>query len=264
MSKIGVFDSGVGGLTVLYELQKNMPNESYVYFGDTKRVPYGDKTTEELIGYGKEIVSFLQTKEIDICVVACNTICATALEILKKDFDITFFGVAESGIESVVDRNLEKICVIATSRTIEFNIYEKGIRKLKKDIEILNIATPKFTKIVEGGLANSDIAKDAINEYMQKVKKENFDAIVLGCTHYPFLELDLKREFPNLLLIDPAIKLAENTKKYLKENNLLVSDGIEGNIEFFVTGDVTKFNEVKNKFYEVFQKYETYEHNFES
>ncbi len=258
---IGVFDSGIGGLSVLYELKKNMPNERFIYFGDTKRVPYGDKTPNEIISNSKEIVSFLKSQNIKICVIACNTVCSTALNELEECFDLKFFSVVRSGIKSVRNKNLKTICIVGTNRTIESNVYSQGIKEFNKDSKIFSVPTPKFVGIVENGLTNTEKAKNAVNEYLNYLKKEKLEAVVLGCTHYPFLSDDIQKEFEGVELINPAKQMAEDVKKYLKENNLDSMEVDNQSISFFVTGDENKFDEMKNKYFEEFKPYKCRKHD---
>ncbi len=254
---IGIFDSGVGGLSVLQELQKAMPKENYIYYGDTKNIPYGDKTTEEIIKYSKETVRFLMKFDMKLCIIACNTISIVALEELKKTFDMKFISIVRSGAKSIENRNLKKIAIIGTKKTIEENTYEEEIKKINKNIQVLNIATPKFATIVESGQANTDISNRYVKKYLQHLQEENLDAIILGCTHYPFLKNDIKKIIPNIEIINPAKQCVIDVKKYMNKKKLESSS--IGDIKFYVTGDVDYFDLVKNKYIKDLKKYKTLE-----
>ncbi len=253
---IGVFDSGIGGLSVLYELKKAMPNEKFIYFADTKNVPYGNKSTEEIVKYSKDIVEFLIKLDIKICIIACNTISCIAIDDLKKDFNLKFISIVKSGVKSICEEKLKKLCVIGTKRTIERNIYEEEIKKINSSIEIFSIATPNFVEIVESGLINTKASKKYIDEYLGSLKSEGIDGILLGCTHYPFLKDDIKSEFKKAKIINPAKQCAIDTKKYILKNNLQSTEN--GDIQFYVTGNKNNFDRVKNNYIDEFKNYSTH------
>ncbi len=251
---IGVFDSGVGGISVLYELQKSMPNEKYIFFGDTKNVPYGEKTSEEIIELSKKIVSFLMIYNVKLCVIACNSISSTALNELENSFDVKFISITKSGIKSATNKNFKKVCVIATNKTIQTNVYEEEMKKIQEDLDVYNIPTPELAIIVEKGLINTKISNEYVQKYLGNLKNDNVDALILGCTHYPFLIEEIKLQVGNTEIINPNMQCAVDIKNYLDKNNL--NGNNETDIKFFVTGDVKKFASVKNKYVPNFNNYE--------
>ncbi len=258
---IGIFDSGIGGLTVLYELQKIMPNEKYIFFGDTKNVPYGDKRSQEIIEFSNKIVSFLLTYNVKLCVIACNSIATTALCHLEKKYNVKFISITKSGIKSILKNNLKKVCLIATKKTIETNMYETHMQKIKRNITVINVATPQFALIVENGEVNTSISKKYVYEYLGFLKDENIDAIVLGCTHYPFLIEDIKEIIGDIEIINPSIQCAIDSKNYLCNNNL--NGNNEKEIKIFITGDLNNFTKMKDKYFGEFIAYKPIKHTFE-
>ncbi len=251
---IGVFDSGVGGLSVLYELQKVMPNEKYIFFGDTKNVPYGEKTTEEIIELSKNIVSFLMEYNVKLCVIACNSISSTALSELENCYNVKFISIVKSGAKSIKDKKFKKVGVIATNKTIETNIYEREIKKIQHDIDVVNVATPELALIVEEGLVNTEISNKYIKRYSTVLQNENIDALILGCTHYPFLIEEIKINIEDITIVNPNLQCVLDVKKYLNNNNVKGNNKMD--IKFFVTGDVHNFIDVRNKYIAKFNKYE--------
>lgn len=236
---IGVFDSGVGGLTVLKRLREVLPNEDYIYFGDTKRVPYGDKSQSLIREYANQIINFMKDKNTKIVVVACNTTCAS---INKEDYDVVLFDVLEAGAKSASNSTKnKKVGVIATKRTIESNSYEENIKAIDKEIKIISKACPKFVPIVESGLANSDEADNIAKEYLNELSKSDIDTLILGCTHYPILINSIKKILrPGIMILDPAIMLSREVKEYLKKNNML-NKVHKGHVDYYVSGDKDSF-----------------------
>ncbi|MEG6566875.1 glutamate racemase [Thermoanaerobacterium saccharolyticum] len=238
---IGVFDSGVGGLTVLKKLKELLPNEDYIYFGDTKRVPYGDKPKGEIEMYAKQIINFMNEKSTKIIVIACNTTCAS---IDKNEYNEILFSVLEAGAESAagLTRN-NKVGIIATTRTVESGSYAKTIKLKNKDADIFQKACPGFVPLVEKGLSESDESFKLAEEYLKNLNDEGIDTLVLGCTHYPILLNAIKNAVrEDVLIVDPAIRLSYDVMNYLKENDMLNLTG--GETHYFVSGDAKKFADV--------------------
>ncbi len=252
---IGVFDSGVGGLTVLNELKKMLPNEKFIYFGDTKRVPYGNRSKDEIIEFSREIMNFLKEKDVKVCVIACNTVCSIAYNVLCKEFDMKIFNIVDSCIKELSKIEFDKIGVVATKGTINSKIYENGIKNISKDIEVYNVLAPLFVPIVEEGLVGTKISKNAVEYYLEDIKNKNLDYIVLGCTHYPFLKNDIKEMINNIKFIDPAKYTANDVKSYLEKANKCSIT--KGDIEFYVSGDENHFDKIKNKYIKEFKEYKT-------
>ncbi|ORX24442.1 glutamate racemase [Thermoanaerobacterium sp. PSU-2] len=238
---IGVFDSGVGGLTVLKKLKELLPNEDYIYFGDTKRVPYGDKPKDEIEMYAKQIINFMNEKNTKIIVIACNTTCAS---IDKDEYKENLFSVLEAGAESAADiTKNNKVGVIATTRTVESVSYERSIKLKNGNIDVFQKACPGFVPLVEKGLSESDESFRLAKEYLKNLNDEGIDTLVLGCTHYPILLNAIKNAVrEDVLIIDPAVRLSHDVMNYLKENDMLNLTG--GKTHYFVSGDAKKFADV--------------------
>lgn len=236
---IGVFDSGVGGLTVLKRLVEILPGEDYIYFGDTKRVPYGDRSKEEIKKFAEQIINFMKEKNAKAVVIACNTTCAT---IDKDDYDVVLFDVLKAGaVSSALSTKNKKIGVIATTRTIESKSYDKNIKAVDSSIDVYGIACPDFVPIIEKGLAKSDMAYSSASLYLSGFKDKDIDTLVLGCTHYPIMSEVIKNVAgENIKLIDPAIKLSFDVRDYLTKHNLK-NPGKKGNIQFYVSGNKDNF-----------------------
>ncbi|MCS6958245.1 MAG: glutamate racemase [Aquificaceae bacterium] len=185
--KIGVFDSGVGGLTVLKALTKAYPHVDFVYLGDTARVPYGDKSAQTVIRYSLECAEFLMGEGIDLLVVACNTASSYALDVLKEILTIPVFGVLEPGVKRALQTTKNKrVGVIGTRATINSNSYKKLLET--NGVEVFQKACPLFVPMVEEGILDGDIAKGVVAHYLKDIKDKNIDTLILGCTHYPLLK----------------------------------------------------------------------------
>lgn len=211
-----------GGLTVLSELKKEMPNENYIYFGDTARVPYGSKSKETIIEYSRQIVNFLISKGVKIIVVACGTASSLAFETISKEFDVPIINVITPSAKIIKDKN---IGVIATKATIKSGAWEKEILKHNKNAIISSKSCPLFVPIVEEGLADSKIADDVISLYLDTFKKKKVDSLVLGCTHYPILYSKIDRFFEKKVkLININKACAKEVQKYLSSHKLLNSN----------------------------------------
>ncbi len=247
---IGVFDSGIGGLTVLKEIMEQLPGEDIIYFGDTARIPYGTRSRETVVKYSFQCIKFLLSKDIKSIVIACNTASAIALKEAQESFDIPIIGVIDPGAKaSLAATKNKKIGVIGTSGTINSEAYQKKIREMDKSIEVIGIPCPLFVQIAEEGWADTDIAIMAAKKYLMELKEHNIDTLVLGCTHYPILRYTLAKVMgENVRLINPAYETAKAIKRMLK-NNQLVKDNIESpNYEFYVSDDPEKFRRIGGNF----------------
>jgi glutamate racemase len=243
---IGLFDSGIGGLTVLKEITEQLPGEDIVYFGDTARIPYGTRSKETVIKYVLQSFRFLMTKDIKAIVIACNTASALAMEEAQKEFDIPIIGVIEPGAKAAasITRN-SKIGVIGTEGTINSQSYQRKIRKMLPSAEIIGVACPLFVPIVEEGWENSDIAYMTAKKYLLELKEHNIDSLVLGCTHYPVLRYTIDKVLEGkVTLVNPAYETAKALKVLLKENNLLSSKLDDGIQRFYVSDDPEKFKRI--------------------
>jgi len=221
---IGVFDSGLGGLTVVKQLLKYLPNEKIVYFGDTARVPYGTKSKDAVRRFSVQNAEFLLKFKVKMIVVACNTSSSLALPILKRKFAVPIMGVVEPGAEKAVQMTkTQKIAIIATPATISSDVYQKHIKKTAvKNVICFSKSCPLFVPIVEEGLADSEIALKAAKMYLKHFNKLGIDTLILGCTHYPILKNTIKKVLKkDIMLVDSAKEVALAVKELLKEFNLL-------------------------------------------
>ena len=242
---IGVFDSGIGGLTVLKEIRKVLPNEKIFYFGDTARVPYGEKTKELITRYSKEIVEFLLDKEVSAIVVACNTATALALEELKKTFKIPIVGVIKAGAKTAINTTKSgNIGVIGTKATVNSKRYEEEIKKLSENVKVIAKACPLFVPAVEEGILDGKLVDQIIKTYLDDFEKE-IDTLILGCTHYPLLKSAIGKIYTDLNIVDPARETALDLKEILEEKNLLKNDATKNKeVKYYVTDGKDKFKEI--------------------
>lgn len=219
---VGVFDSGVGGLTVVREIMRQMPDERIVYFGDTARVPYGSKSRDTVIRYSEQIIRFLKTQGVKAIVIACNTASAYALETVKKDLDIPIIGVINAGARTAVGATHNgKIGVIGTEGTIGSGIYTEVMKKLRPGIEVVGKPCPLFVPLVEEGLLHDSVTDEIASRYLSVLKGKYIDTLVLGCTHYPLLRSTMRRLMgEDVTLVNPAYETAIELKCLLKERGL--------------------------------------------
>ncbi|MBE6017463.1 MAG: glutamate racemase [Lachnospiraceae bacterium] len=230
---IGVFDSGVGGLTVAREILRNLPNEKIIYFGDTARVPYGNKSADTIIRYSKQIARFLLSKEVKAITIACNTASALALSAVREELDIPVIGVVKPGATAATrETRNNHIGVIGTKGTVNSGLYEKLICDLNPGAEVFSTACPLFVNLVEEGMIDDPITVQMIHRYLDDmIDKNDIDTLILGCTHYPLLLSVLARELgahragdgsaSGISLVNPAYETAIALKDMLKANDLL-------------------------------------------
>ena len=247
---IGVFDSGVGGLTVAREIMRNLPNEDIVYFGDTARVPYGSKSKDNIIRYSRQIIHFLQTKGVKAIVIACNTASALALDTVKDEFDIPIIGVVEPGARAALAvTETKKIGVIGTEATVRSAMYEKIIQEIEPDVSVVAKACPLFVPLVEEGFKKHHVTDEIIDYYLSSFKETDIDALILGCTHYPLLRSKI-REYvgERITLVNPAYETAMDLKLILQEHDMENPDveGDHGSYSFYVSDAADKFKQFAN------------------
>ncbi len=241
---IGVFDSGVGGLTVVREIIRQIPNEKIVYFGDTARLPYGSKSQATIIRYSKQILRFLLSKQVKAIVIACNTASAYALEYLEKEIDIPILGVIHAGAkQATLSTKNRRVGIIGTNATISSNIYEKVIKEINPDIKVVQKACPLLCPLVEEGLWHDSVTDEIVSRYVSKLKESYIDTLVLGCTHYPLLRSTIKKIMGEAVcLINPAYETAIELKELLNNKNILNVDMEDKNkYEFYVSDMADKF-----------------------
>ena len=223
---IGIFDSGVGGLTVLAEIKKKLPNENIIYLGDTANFPYGDKQKEDIIKFSRNNVKSLIEKQAKIIIIACGTATSQALDVLKKEFEIPIIGIIEPTVQYVKEQNIKRIGVIATEGTIKNGAWERELKKQIQDIEVVNKACPMLATIAEEGRAMSPEGKQVIKEYMKPFKKNRIDKIILGCTHYPIYEKLIREE---LQYDVELINTGKTVSTYLE--NMLTKENMQNTIQ---------------------------------
>lgn len=246
---IGVFDSGIGGMTIVKELMNQLPDERIIYYGDTARVPYGNKSAETIINYSRQIADFLVNQGVKALVVACNTISAIALETLRSEFDLPIIGVVKPGAKAAAETTRNgNIGVIATRATINSGIYEEFLHKTNPEIHVYKQACPLFVPLVEEGWIDDPITDKIIHRYLDGLIDHNIDSLVLGCTHYPLLRHRIQEAVgADVTLVNPAYETAKAFKYLLEENNLLnetLSDSDEAPIprhEFYVSDSPAQF-----------------------
>ncbi len=242
---IGIFDSGIGGLTVLKEIREQLPNEDIIYFGDTARVPYGTRSRETIIKYSFQCINFLMSKNIKLVIIACNTATASALEEVRKHFDIPIIGVVEPGVvTAVATTQNNKIGIIGTSSTVNSGAYQESIRALNENAEVIGVACPLFVPIVEDGWQDTEVARLTAEKYLMELKEHEIDTLVLGCTHYPILKYTISKVMNDVHLINPAFETAKQVKSLLTETDLKTSEQTAGKTEFFVSDDPEKFRRI--------------------
>ncbi len=248
---IGVFDSGVGGLTVVREIIRQIPNEKIIYFGDTARVPYGSKSKETVTRYSEQIVRFLRTFQVKTIVVACNTASACALDTLEKDIDIPIIDVVKPGARAAWEATRNgRIGVIGTEATIGSQIYTKYIQNLNSSTTIYGKACPLFVPLVEEGLLEDPVTDEIARRYLAELIDIDIDTLILGCTHYPLIRSTLGRIMGGgVRLVNPAYETAMELKKMLTELNLLDEEplGLGSNrYQFYVSDRPEKFMHFAN------------------
>lgn len=247
---IGIFDSGVGGLTVLREVGRVLPQEDTIYFGDTARVPYGTKSPETVVRYSREITSFLVRRDIKLLVVACNTASAVALNALKREFPIPVVGVIEPGARRAVEVSRSgRIGVIGTAGTIKSSAYSRAIKRLNPAAEVLTRACPLFVPLAEEGWTDNQVARLTAQLYLQELRDSGVDTLVLGCTHYPLLKGIIGEIMgPDVVLVDSAEETGRTVAEILTKKKLLRPASEKGNHHYFVSDIPAGFVRVGNRF----------------
>ena len=248
---IGVFDSGVGGLTVVREIMRQIPNESICYFGDTARVPYGSKTKETVTKFSRQIVRFLKTHQVKTIVIACNTASAYALDELEKEIDIPIIGVVRPGakVAAEVTKN-GKIGVIATEATIGSRIYNRYIQEINNNVTIYGKACPLFVPLVEEGLWQDPVTDEIAKRYLSELIDIGIDTLIMGCTHYPLIRSTIGRVIgEEVTLVNPAYETALELKAMLQVRGLLNQEAPKlgsNQYQFYVSDAAGKFKQFAN------------------
>lgn len=239
---IGIFDSGVGGLTVAKQVIKALPEEDIIYFGDTARVPYGSKSKETVTKFSSQIIRFLISKNVKAVIIACNTVSSNCFDDLKAEFSLPIVEVVTPGVESCLKATKNKIVgIIGTEATVRSKAYEQKLKAADNTIKVYSKACPLFVPIAEEGWVDNDVARLTAEIYLKELTQKGIDSIILGCTHYPLLKRCIgKIVGENVKIVDPAVATAEKTKAFLKNNDMLAKN--TGNISFFVSDRTEKFN----------------------
>ena len=244
---IGVFDSGVGGLTVAREIMRQLPNENIVYFGDTARLPYGSKSRESIIRFSEQIIRFLQTKDVKAIVIACNTATAQALDVVQAEFETPIIGVIAPGARAAIrETKNKKIGVVGTEGTIKSDMYTKVIRGMDPEAEVIGKACPLIVPLVEEGFTRHHITEEVIDIYLRDMRESDVDTMILGCTHYPLLRTAIREYMgERVQIVNPAYEAAMDLKKILEENELGNAEQFN-KYEFYVSDAAEKFRQFAN------------------
>lgn len=248
---IGVFDSGVGGLTVAREIMRQIPNERIVYFGDTARVPYGSKSKETVTRFSRQIVRFLQTQKVKAIVIACNTASAYALEEIETELDIPIIGVIKPGAKVAAQTTVNgKIGVIATEGTIGSHIYSRYIKEINPRAEVIGKACPLFVPLVEEGLWQDPVTDEIAKRYLTELIDIGIDTLILGCTHYPLIRSTVGKTMgESVTLVNPAYETARELKELLTEKEMLNEEEAklgDNRYCFYVSDGAEKFKRFAN------------------
>jgi len=247
---IGVFDSGLGGLTVANAIKEKLPNENIVYLGDTARVPYGNKSTFLVTGYATQITNFLLGENAKLIVVACNTASALALPALQSKYQVPILGVIIPGSQAAVHATRNKhVGVIGTIATINSNAYNKVLNEIESSIQITAQACPLFVPLVEEGWLNGPVPSEITASYLKSINVANVDTLILGCTHYPLLKPMIRDHVnDNTVLIDSAETVAKETATILLEKKMSADSSNKGLLKCFVTDSPIQFESIAKRF----------------
>lgn len=247
---IGIFDSGIGGLTVAKEVIRLLPREHIIYFGDTARVPYGIKSKETIIKFSLENTLFLLRQDVKMIVIACNSSSSLALPVIRKHFKIPIIGVIMPGAkEAVYATKRKKVGVIGTRATVNSKAYEEEIKRLDASIKVYSQACPMFVPLVEEGWLHEAVTAKTIEKYLTPIKKKGIDTLILGCTHYPLLKKRIKDFMgPQVILIDSAQQVALEVKQVLSQEGMLNKGESKPVYQYFVSDEVAIFENVAKRF----------------
>jgi glutamate racemase len=249
---IGIFDSGVGGLTVAHAIKQILPGESLVYFGDTAHLPYGDKSADAIRSYSRRITEFLLEHNSKVVLVACNSASASAFDALQKEYKgrTILIDVIDPVVDYMTTRNFRKIGVIGTKRTISSGTYEKKVKEKSPGTSIISLATPLLVPMIEEGFIYDDISNAIIRTYLSDESLSGIEALILGCTHYPIIKNQISKFFNfNVEVVDSARIVSGTLRETLESNNLLNDSG-KVKDQFFVSDYTTIFEKIARMFFE--------------
>ena len=246
---IGVFDSGIGGLTVVDALAKRLPEETIIYVGDTARVPYGNKSKNRIQQYAREITAWLSKEDCKIIIVACNTASALALKYLKSNFSMPIIGVIESGVNKGIQMSQNnKIAVLGTPATIRSNAYVERINAVKPEVLVISQACSLFVPLAEEGWTEGEIPNQIADHYLADIKKGGIDTVILGCTHYPLLKKTISKSLgENVNLVDSSDAVVKTVISTLEKSRSFSFNQV-GKVKCYVTDDPFSFNKIANRF----------------
>jgi glutamate racemase len=247
---IGIFDSGIGGLTVVKQIMRLLPNENLVYFGDTARVPYGTKSKKLIQQYALEDAAFLNQFDIKLLVVACNSASATAVDLLKSTLTIPVTGVIEPGVSASLRTSREnRIGVIGTTATVFSNAYQDSIFKQNGQVKVFGQPCPLLVPLVEEGWIDDNITRLTIHKYLDPLLDNKIDTLILGCTHFPVIKETIQQEIGlEITLIDSGEETAKVVQKMLLDLNIVRNKANKGQVEFYVSDMPGKFDEIGTRF----------------
>lgn len=239
---IGVFDSGIGGLTVVRLFRRDLAGEDLLYLGDTVHVPYGNKSGTELIMYARQVIDFLVDKGAKIIVAACNTSSSVSLPFIEDDYSIPILGIIKPGARAAVKATRNgRVGVLATEATVLSSAYKREIQSLASNCLVWERACPRLVPLIEAGFVDDAETVAALREYLTPLKENNVDTVVLGCTHYPYLVPLLKRLLPeSIAIVDPAEEMVSELKGFLQQEQALNKSGC-GEVRFYATGSDESF-----------------------
>lgn len=249
---IGVFDSGLGGLTAVKQIMKELPNENIIYFGDTGRVPYGTRSKDTILKYTRSDIRFLKTFDVKIIVIACGTASSAALPMIKDEFDVPIVGVIDAAVYAAVRATKNKrIGVIGTAGTIKSGEYEKQISEYDSEMQVFVKACPMFVPLVENGYFDTPVTKMIVEEYLEEIRAQGIDTLILGCTHYPLLEKVIREYMGDgVTLINSGAEVAKYLKKKLDKTGALSEKINEQQYRYYVSDDILTFEEIGSVFLE--------------
>jgi glutamate racemase len=247
---IGIFDSGLGGLNVMQAIAACLPHENITYFGDTAHLPYGNKSSELITTYVLDSIDFLLSQDIKLLIIACHTVCATCLELIRNIAKVPTIAILEQAVEEVVDINPEFIAILGTRATIASETYRDLLYKRLPGISLSCIPCPLFVPLIEEGYFDHPITQLAIAEYLSPLMEKPLDAILLGCTHYPLIQSLIRQFVGNKTpLLDPANRCAQTTRQLLSRTDQLNHQIEPANYQFFVSQDPERFSALSEKFF---------------
>ena len=247
---IGIFDSGIGGLTVMREVMEQLPYENIIYLGDTARIPYGSKSEQAIKKFSLQCATFLKNKDVKTIVIACNTASSNALDLLTEEFDIPVIGVIDPGARSASKATKTgRIGVIGTTATINSYAYQRKIMEYMSNAEVIGIPCPLFVPIVEEGWEYSRVAELTAEKYLTELIEHEVDALVLGCTHYPILRHTIKKVLgPQVMLVNPAFETAKDLKNLLTEKDIMNGNYDKPRYEYYATDAPERFRRIGGNF----------------